>query len=47
MAPCQQDGSYPEGSVNFLVHKRLGELAGSLKGFYAQMLNDGAEWKAS
>lgn len=39
----QQDGSYPEGSVNFLVHKRLGELAGSLKGFYAQMLNDGAE----
>jgi predicted ATP-dependent protease len=35
------DGAYPEGTVNHLVQKRLQELAGSLRGFYAEMLSDG------
>jgi len=34
------DGSFPEGTVNYLVRKRLAELAGSLRGFYAEMLGD-------
>ena len=36
------DGSFPEGTVNYLVRKRLAELAGSLRGFYAEVLG-GAE----
>ena len=38
----QPDGFYPEGTVNYLVEKRLGELAESLKGFYAEMLGEAA-----
>ena len=34
----QGNGSYDDGTVSQLVDKRLGELAGSLKGFYAEML---------
>ena len=34
------NGKYPEGTVNYLVDKRLKELAGSLKGFYAEVLGD-------
>ena len=30
----KEDGTYPEGSINFLVNKRLTEMAGRLKGFY-------------
>jgi predicted ATP-dependent protease len=30
----KEDGAYPEGSINFLVNKRLTEMAGKLKGFY-------------
>jgi predicted ATP-dependent protease len=30
------DGSYPEGSVNYLIDQRLGELAEGLKGFYRE-----------
>jgi lon-related putative ATP-dependent protease len=30
----KEDGTYPEGSINFLVNKRLTEMAGKLKGFY-------------
>jgi len=32
----QEDGSYPEGTVNYLVDKRLKEMAERLKGFYAE-----------
>ena len=40
----QADGTYPPGTVNYLVENhRLGELASSLKGFYAEMLGDGAD----
>ena len=34
------NGKYPEGTVNYLVDKRLKELAGSLKGFYAEVLGN-------
>ena len=30
----REDGTYPEGSINFLVSKRLTEMAEKLKGFY-------------
>lgn len=30
----QTDGTYPEGTVNYLVDRRLRELADGLKGFY-------------
>jgi predicted ATP-dependent protease len=30
----KEDGAYPEDSINFLVDKRLTEMAGKLKGFY-------------
>ena len=37
----QQDtGAYLEGTVNYLVDKRLRELAQSLRGFYAEMLEE-------
>ena len=40
----QADGTYPPGTVNYLVENhRLGELSSSLKGFYAEMLGDGAD----
>jgi predicted ATP-dependent protease len=29
------DGTYPDGTVNYLVDKRLRELADKLKGYYA------------
>ncbi|MGQ9572516.1 MAG: Lon protease family protein [Dehalococcoidia bacterium] len=32
----QPDGSYPEGTVNYLVDQRLGELAEGLRGFYRE-----------
>ncbi len=34
----QPDGTYPEGTVNFRVQKRLTELGASLRGFYASVL---------
>ena len=37
------DGTYPEGTVNHLVDKRMDELAGSLRGFYAEMLGGGSD----
>lgn len=36
----QVDGTYPEGTVNFLVQKRLIELNESLRGAYASMLEE-------
>ena len=32
----QEDGTYPEGTINFLVDKQLKEMAERLKGFYAE-----------
>ncbi|MBM2826518.1 MAG: putative ATP-dependent protease [Dehalococcoidia bacterium] len=32
------DGSYPEGTINYRVDKRLRELGESLKGFYGEMM---------
>ncbi len=32
----QKDGTYPEGTVNYLVDKKLKEMAERLKGFYAE-----------
>ena len=39
----QPDGSYAEGTVNYLVDSRLRELAESLRGFAAEVLSDGAD----
>jgi hypothetical protein len=36
----QPDATYTEGTVNFLVKKRLEELGESLRGFYASVLED-------
>jgi len=36
----QPDGGYPEGTVNFVVGKRLEELSESLRGFYAAVLEE-------
>ena len=36
-----KDGSYPGGTVNQLVDRRLQELASSLKGFYSHVPGDG------
>lgn len=32
----QADGTYPEGTVNYLVDKRLREMAEQLRGFYGE-----------
>lgn len=32
----QEDGTYPENTINFLVNKSLKEMAERLKGFYAE-----------
>jgi predicted ATP-dependent protease len=32
----QKDGTYPEGTINYLVDKQLKEMAERLKGFYAE-----------
>jgi len=32
----REDATYPEGTINFLVDKRLKEMAERLKGFYAE-----------
>lgn len=32
----QKDGTYPEGTINYLVDKQLREMAERLKGFYAE-----------
>jgi predicted ATP-dependent protease len=37
----QKDGTYPEGTVNYLVDKRLKEMAEQLKGFYAEEKKEG------
>jgi hypothetical protein len=37
----QQDGSCPEGTVNYSVDKRLREMAERLKGFYAEEKKEG------
>ena len=39
----QPDGSYPQGTVNYLVDSRLQEFAQSLKGFYSEMLGEAAD----
>ena len=36
----QPDGSYQEGTVNYLVDKRLQELAQSMRGFYTEMAGE-------
>ena len=36
----QPDGSYPEGTVNFLGDSRLRELAQSLRGYYTDVLGE-------
>ena len=36
----QRDGSYLEGTVNYLVDKRLRELARSMRGFYTDMTGE-------
>ena len=35
----EDDGTYPEGTINYLVDKRLRELGEGLKGFYAESKN--------
>lgn len=37
----QKDGTYPESTVNYLVDKRLKEMAERLKGFYAEEKKEG------
>lgn len=37
----QKDGTYPEGTVNYLVDRRLKEMAERLKGFYAEEKKEG------
>jgi predicted ATP-dependent protease len=37
----QKDGTYPEGTVNYFVDKRLKEMAEQLKGFYADEKKEG------
>jgi len=37
----QEDGTYPEGTINYLVDKRLKEMAERLKGFYAEEKKEG------
>jgi predicted ATP-dependent protease len=37
----QEDGTNPEGTVNYLVDKRLKEMAERLKGFYAEEKKEG------
>ena len=32
----QEDGTYPEDTINYLVDKKLREMADRLKGFYAE-----------
>ncbi len=39
----KKDGSYPEGTVNYLVDKRLEEMAKRLKGFYADDKKEAAQ----
>ena len=34
----QPDGSYPAGTVNYLVDQRLGELSDSMRGYYGDLL---------
>ncbi len=34
----QVDGTYPEGTVNYLVAKRLLELNQSMRGYYGEVL---------
>ena len=38
----QADGSYPSGTVNCLVDRRLQEMADSMRGFYADVLGGSA-----
>ena len=40
----QEDGTYPEGTINFLVDKQLKEMAERLKGFYAEEKKE-AKWQ--
>jgi predicted ATP-dependent protease len=37
----QKDGTYPESTVNYLVDRRLKEMAEQLKGFYAEDKKEG------
>jgi predicted ATP-dependent protease len=37
----QKDGTYPEGTVNYLVDKRLKEMAERLRSFYAEEKKEG------
>lgn len=37
----QKDGTYPEGTVNYLVDKRLKDMAERLKSFYAEEKKEG------
>lgn len=37
----QEDGTYPEGTINYLVDKRLKDMAERLRGFYTEEKNEG------
>ena len=37
----QKDGAYPENTVNYLVDRKLKEMAERLKGFYAEEKREG------
>ena len=41
-AERRPDGSFPEGTVNYLVDNRLRELGQSLRGFYGEILSEAA-----
>ncbi|MFU8796949.1 MAG: Lon protease family protein, partial [Dehalococcoidia bacterium] len=43
----QEDGTYPEGTINHLVDRRLEEMAKRLKGFYADEKKQGTEGRSS
>jgi predicted ATP-dependent protease len=35
----QDDGTYPDGSISYLVDKRLKELSQSMRGYYGDLLS--------
>ena len=37
----QEDGTYPEGTINYLVDKNLREMAERLRGFYSEEKKEG------
>ena len=39
----QKDGTYPDGTINYLVDKQLNDMAERLKGFYGEEKGKGKE----